>query len=72
MEIVNKKGNVGMYMRVGNIEQLDYYIDEKIENILADHGPCRRRCHCRCQIGPDLAFATNPLRTMNCRIQKED
>ena len=32
MEIVNKKGNVGMYMRVGNIEQLDYYIDEKIEN----------------------------------------
>ncbi len=21
-----------MYMRVGNIEQLDYYIDEKIEN----------------------------------------
>ncbi len=32
MEIVSKNGNVGMYMRVGNIEQLDYYIDEKIEN----------------------------------------
>lgn len=32
MESMNNDKKVGMYMRVGNIEQLDYYIDKKIEN----------------------------------------
>lgn len=32
MEIMNNDRNVGMYMRAGDIEQLGYYIDEKIEN----------------------------------------
>ena len=36
MEFIDKKKNernaIGIYARVGNIEQLDYYIDEKIES----------------------------------------